>query len=320
MDGFNKEAGVIVIGATNMLENMDDALLRPGRFDKKIAVHPPDLEGRKQILQLYLGKIKYVAKDVNIDLLGKSTMGATGADLANMVNLAAIKAVRGGVGEVTQRLLEESLDDVIMGPERKSMVLSKEGRRATAYHEAGHALVSALYHDKASPVRKITIVPRGQSLGVTIYGQKNERAESSRNKEEMKAMLATALGGRAAEELIYGEGNVSTGASSDFRTAKRTAHAMVTKYGMSDAIGKVFFDKDEELSEETRNLIDREVRKLINEHYDIALNLLKKNKDKLDRITNALLEYETISGDEMLMLMEGKKLTRAKPTLREFKD
>eukprot|EP01103_Thecamoeba_quadrilineata_P015428 TRINITY_DN4877_c0_g1_i1.p1 TRINITY_DN4877_c0_g1~~TRINITY_DN4877_c0_g1_i1.p1 ORF type:complete len:668 (+),score=128.47 TRINITY_DN4877_c0_g1_i1:46-2049(+) len=308
IDGFEQDTKVIVIGATNFPESLDPALTRPGRFDKIVPVPLPDLNGRQQILDLYLKKIK-TGEDVSSLRLARATPGLTGADLFNIVNLSAIKAARLNKSAVDMRLLEEAYDDVTMGVERRSTIIPEDNRRVTAYHEGGHALV-AYYTEGSHPIRKATIIPRGMALG--LVSQMPEKDTFSVSKKQLISQIAVAMGGRAAEEFILGSDDVTTGASSDFQQAKRIATLMVTEYGMSEKVGNIYLKSSDKsfLSDETMKLIDSEIQNLINTQYKYAKQLLKTHEHQLHNLAKALLEYETLTGEEVHCILSGQPIMR----------
>jgi ATP-dependent metalloprotease len=268
MDGFSSSQGLIVIGATNFPEVLDPALVRPGRFDRQVVVPLPDVQGRKEILDLYISKVK-AAEDVDSLVLARGTPGCSGADLANIVNVAAIEAVLRGKTEISMELMEYAKDKVMMGSERKSAFLTEEVRKMTAYHEGGHAIV-AFYTEGAMPIHKATIIPRGQALGMVHMLPENDQYSVSR--KQLLAQLDVSMGGRVAEEMIFGHDNVSTGASSDIQNATRIAKSMVTAYGMSDELGAVDLNSDKEnISPDMKKRIDEEVRKILSVCGSFAL-------------------------------------------------
>ncbi|MDI9407925.1 MAG: ATP-dependent zinc metalloprotease FtsH [Candidatus Pacebacteria bacterium] len=320
MDGFEANESVILIAATNRPDVLDPALLRPGRFDRQVIVSNPDIIGREKIVKVHMRKVP-LAADVNAKVLARGTPGFSGADLANLVNEAALLAARRNKKYVSMTDFEEAKDKVMMGSERRSMVMTDKEKEMTAYHEAGHALVGLhmLHHD---PLHKVTIIPRGRALGVTMSLPERDRYGFSRI--EIESKLAMMFGGRAAEELIYGPENVTTGASDDIRQATNLARRMVTEWGMSDKLGRLRYTDNEEevflghsvtqrknVSDATAKLIDEEVRAIIDTAEKLAKKVLTKNKAQLEAITMALLEYETLSGDEVKTIMSGKKITRA---------
>ena len=319
MDGFESNDGVILVAATNRPDVLDPALLRPGRFDRRVVVGLPDVRGREEILRVHVKKVP-VSDDTNLNVLARGTPGFSGADLANMVNEAALSAARMNRKQVTMFDFEVAKDKVLMGAERKSMLLTDEEKRVTAYHEAGHALVS-FKHVHSDPIHKVTIIPRGMALGVTIF-LPGDRHNYTR--EYLEANLAIAYGGRVAEEIFLNQ--MSTGAGSDIESATDLARRMVCEYGMS-RLGPLTFGKKEEqiflgreiaqhrdFSEETARQIDLEVRRLIDEAYQAAHNIVETNADPMHRIAAALLERETIDAEEVRMLIEGQEL----PPLRSI--
>ncbi len=313
MDGFESNDGVILVAATNRPDVLDPALLRPGRFDRRVVVGLPDVRGREEILRVHVKKVP-VSEDTNLNVLARGTPGFSGADLANMVNEAALNAARVNRKQVVMYDFELAKDKVLMGAERKSMLLTDEEKRVTAYHEAGHALVSFM-REHSDPIHKVTIIPRGMALGVTIY-LPGDRHNYTR--EYLEARLATAYGGRVAEEIFLNQ--MSTGAGSDIEVATDLARRMVCEYGMS-RLGPLTFGKKEEqiflgreiaqhrdFSEETARQIDLEVRRLIDEAYQAAHASVATHADAMHRIAAALLERETIDAEEVKMLIEGKEL------------
>jgi len=307
MDGFQQNDGIIVIGATNFPESLDKALTRPGRFDRHVVVPNPDVEGRRQILESYFRKIPR-AKDVDLKVIARGTPGFSGADLANLVNVAALKASMEKSQSVTMAAMEYAKDKIMMGTERKSAVISEESRKLTAYHEGGHALV-ALHTEGAHPVHKATIVPRGMALGMVM--QLPEKDESSVSYKQLLARLDVCMGGRVAEELIFGDKEVTTGASSDLQQATRLARAMVTKYGYSSKLGKAVHDYDDPgagISTETRQVIEEEVKGILNAAYQRAQAVLRGHEKELHLLAKELLERETLSGQEIRKLLNLKPL------------
>src|SRR5690606_30652897 len=317
MDGFESNEGVILLAATNRPDVLDPALLRPGRFDRQIVVDAPDVKGREGILKVHLRKIP-LADDVDVGTLARGTPGMSGADLANLVNEAALLAARRGRDRVTMQDLEEAKDKVMLGAERKSMVLSEAERRLTAYHEAGHAVVG-LKTPGLDPVHKVTIVPRGRALGVTASLPEEDRHSYSR--DYLQAQLAYLFGGRAAEELIFGPDKITTGAGNDIERATSLARRMVTSFGMSDAVGpmavgdseqEVFLGREivqrRELSEKMAELVDGEIKRLLTEGYDGAMQTLQENREVLEALANALLERETLDREEIELLAAGEPL------------
>ncbi len=325
MDGFESNDGVILVAATNRPDVLDPALLRPGRFDRRVVVGLPDVRGREEILRVHVKKVP-VSEDTNLNVLARGTPGFSGADLANMVNEAALSAARMNRKQVTMYDFELAKDKVLMGAERKSMLLSEEEKRVTAYHEAGHALVS-VKRDHSDPVHKVTIIPRGMALGVTVY-LPDDRHNYTR--EYLETRLATLYGGRVAEEIFLKQ--MSTGAGNDIERATELARSMVCEFGMS-RLGPLTFGKKEEqiflgreiaqhrdFSEETARQIDLEVRRLIDEAYQSAHNLLDANHDAMHRIAAALLERETIDTEELRMLIEGQELPPMRSSLASPSD
>ncbi len=313
MDGFEANEGIIIIAATNRPDVLDPALLRPGRFDRQVVVPRPDIEGREKILSVHMKKIP-LAPDVDARVIARGTPGFSGADLANLVNEAALMAARKGKRLVAMAEFEDAKDKVMMGSERKSMVMTEDEKRMTAYHEAGHAIVSV--HEAASdPIHKATIIPRGRALGMVM--RLPERDNYSYHRDKMYANLSVSMGGRVAEELIFGYDKVSSGASSDIQYATGLARDMVTRWGMSDVLGPLqYAEADEEvflgysmnrsrqMSNETAVLIDQEIKRIVEGGHTRAKQLLTKHKKQLHALAEALLEYETLSGDEIKALLE----------------
>ncbi|KAG2436521.1 hypothetical protein HYH02_011459 [Chlamydomonas schloesseri] len=301
LDGFKATEGIIVVAATNFAEVLDKALVRPGRFDRHIVVPNPDVEGRKSILETHMAKIPKSA-DLDLAVIARATPGFSGADLANVVNVAALHAAKSGLKEVGMRSMEYARDRIIMGAERKSAAISEKSRRLTAYHEGGHALV-ALLTDGADPVHKATIVPRGMALG--MVSQLPEEDATSMSRRQMMARLDVCMGGRVAEELIFGQDDVTTGASSDLRMATQLARAMVTKYGMSDKLGQVALDYEDghAMSSETRAAVEEEVRKLVQGAYDRAKAVLQHHEPQLHKLAAELLDKETLSGEQIRAML-----------------
>ena len=310
MDGFASNEGIIIIAATNRPDVLDPALLRPGRFDRQIVVDKPDVRGREAILKVHT-KGKPIADDVNLDVLARRTPGFTGADLSNLVNEAALLAARRDKKKIYMAEMEEAIERVLAGPERKSHVMTEEEKRLTAYHEGGHTLVGLLL-EHADPVHKVTIIPRGRAGGYMLSLPKEDR--SYRTRSELFDRIKVALGGRVAEEVVLGE--ISTGASSDIQQATQIIRSMIMQYGMSDTIGpiaygeenhQVFlgrdFNRDRNYSEEVAGEIDREVRRYIEEAYEACRVIITENREKLDLIANALLERETLNASELEELM-----------------
>jgi len=298
MDGFEENNGVIVVAATNMAERLDPALVRAGRFDRKIKVELPDKKTRKEIINLYLkNRGDESVVDSAVDTLVSNLAGATGADLANIVNLAGIDAVKQGVKKISLEHLMEAKETVIMGRARPSLTLSEQSKRITAYHEGGHAIVG-LYTKGANQVHKATLLPRGDALGMVWHGPSDEYSQT---KESLLANLDVAMGGRAAEEMIFGLQNVTTGAASDFNQATNMATQMVCQYGMSPTVGKVFYRPEdvEKLSPDLQNLINKETRRLLDESYQRANAILNARSGQLEALAQALLERETMTVEEI---------------------
>ena len=317
MDGFSTEETIIVIAATNRPEILDKALMRPGRFDRQVVVDKPDIKGREAILHVHI-KGKKLGKDVDLHTLAKKTPGFVGADLANLLNEAAILAARQHRDIIMMEDLEEASEKVSIGPARKSRVTVEKEKHIVAYHEVGHAMIQTFYKDTVDPVHKVTIVPRGMAaLGYTMSLPTEDRY--LRSKKEYLADIRGLLGGRAAEEVVFGD--ITTGASNDIERATGIAHAMVTKLGMSDRFGPILLDATKEgdmfqnkiYGEETAKSIDEEIRKMINDAYDEVKTTLRDNYDLLDKISKSLLERETITGEELNILMDGGELEPLKP-------
>ncbi|MBI4410757.1 MAG: ATP-dependent metallopeptidase FtsH/Yme1/Tma family protein [Gemmatimonadetes bacterium] len=324
MDGFESNEGVILLAATNRPDVLDPALLRPGRFDRQIVVDMPDVKGREAILHVHLRKIP-LADNVNVESLAKGTPGMSGADLANLVNEGALLAARRDRDRVANQDLEDAKDKVLLGAERKSMVLSEAERRLTAFHEAGHAVV-ALRLPGLDPVHKITIVPRGRALGLTASLPEEDR--HSYSKDYLLAQLAMLFGGRAAEELVFGPEKITTGAGNDIERATILARRMVTQFGMSETIGplavgdaehEVFLGRElvqrRELSDRTAELVDNEVKRMVDEAYGRALHTLESNRPLLERIADSLLERETLDREDVELLAAGRELPPLKPEI-----
>ncbi|GAL10603.1 cell division protein FtsH [Vibrio astriarenae] len=315
MDGFEGNEGIIVIAATNRPDVLDPALLRPGRFDRQVVVGLPDVRGREQILKVHMRKVP-LAGDVEPSLIARGTPGFSGADLANLVNEAALFAARGNKRNVSMVEFELAKDKIMMGAERRSMVMSEDTKESTAYHEAGHAIVGRLVpeHD---PVYKVSIIPRGRALGVTMYLPEQDRVSMSR--QHLESMISSLYGGRLAEELIYGVDKVSTGASNDIERATDIARKMVTQWGFSEKLGPLLYAEEEgevflgrsvtqtkHMSDDTAKLIDDEVRQIIDRNYDRAKKILEENMDIMHRMKDALMKYETIDAGQIDDLMERK--------------
>ncbi len=313
MDGFETNLGVIVIAATNRPDILDPALLRPGRFDRQVYVTLPDVRGREQILNVHMRKVP-IGQDIRADILARGTPGFSGADLANLVNEAALFAARRSARVVEMVDFEKAKDKIMMGPERKSMVMPEEERRNTAYHEAGHALVARL-QPKTDPVHKVTIIPRGRALGVTMQLPEGDRY--SLDKERMLSTIAVLFGGRIAEEVFMHQ--MTTGASNDFERATSIARDMVTRYGMTDELGPMVYAENEgevflgrsitkqvNVSEETMQKVDKQIRRIIDEQYTVARKLIEDNQDKMHAMASALLEWETLDSDQLDDIMAGR--------------
>ncbi|XP_058100352.1 ATP-dependent zinc metalloprotease FTSH 11, chloroplastic/mitochondrial [Magnolia sinica] len=297
MDGFEQNEGIILMAATNLPDILDPALTRPGRFDRHIVVPNPDVRGRQEILELYL-QDKPLEDDIDVKAIARGTPGFNGADLANLVNIAAIKAAVEGVEKLTAAQLEFAKDRIIMGTERKTMFISEESKKLTAYHESGHAIV-AFNTDGAHPIHKATIMPRGSALGMVTQLPSND--ETSVSKKQLLARLDVCMGGRVAEELVFGQEHVTTGASSDLHQATELAQYMVSTCGMSDAIGPVYIK--ERPGTEMQSRIDAEVMRLLREAYDRVKGLLKKHENALHALANALLEYETLNAEDIKQIL-----------------
>jgi cell division protease FtsH len=314
MDGFGTDTHVIILAATNRPDILDPALMRPGRFDRRVVIDRPDVRGREAIFKVHI-RGKPIASNVDMPILAKATPGFVGADIENTVNEAALLAARRNKKSIGMSEFQEAIERVQLGPERKSRIMSQGEREITAYHEAGHAIVSH-FLPHARPIRKVTIIPRGMAGGVTWYLEEDNFFGS---RSEFKSRIAGALGGRVAEEIIYGE--ITTGASSDLQYVTRLSRAMVTQYGMSDELGpRVYGEKQElvflgrEISEQRdysdaiAEKIDQEVRQIIDTEYERARQVLKERRDKLDLVAKTLLERETLEADEFIALIEGKEL------------
>jgi cell division protease FtsH len=312
MDGFEGNEGIIVIAATNRPDVLDPALLRPGRFDRQVVVPLPDLRGREQILKVHMRKVP-VSSDVEPLTIARGTPGFSGADLANLVNEAALFAARENTREVQMVHFERAKDKIMMGAERRSMIMSDDEKKLTAYHEAGHAIVGLSVPDH-DPVHKVTIIPRGRALGVTW--QLPEHDNETYSKDYLLDRLAILFGGRVAEELFLNL--ISTGASDDFNKATQTARAMVARFGMTDALGPMVYVDDENdatpfgrgftrtISEATQQKVDAEIRRVLDEQYNLAKRLLDENRDKVEAMTAALMEWETIDADQINDIMAGR--------------
>jgi len=319
MDGFESNEGVILIAATNRPDVLDPALLRPGRFDRQVVVPNPDVNGREKILSVHMKKVP-LAADVNPKTIARGTPGFSGADLANLVNEAALLAARNGKRVVGHAEFEAAKDKVLMGVERKSLVMSDEEKRMTAYHEAGHALL-ALSMPECDPVHKATIIPRGRALGLVMSLPEGDRY--SKHKSKLLQELAMAMGGRAAEEVVFGPDRVSNGAAGDIKMATDQARRMVTEWGMSDRLGMIAYGENSQevflghsvtqsknISEATAQAIDSEIKRIIDEAYATAVRVVTERREQLDAIAKALLEFETLSGDEIRGLLAGEPIVR----------
>ncbi|MES1167196.1 MAG: AAA family ATPase, partial [Pseudomonadota bacterium] len=321
MDGFETGSGVIVIAATNRPDVLDPALLRPGRFDRQVVVPLPDIRGREQIIMVHMRKVP-VAPDVRPDILARGTPGFSGADLANLVNEAALFAARASKRLVDMDDFERAKDKIMMGAERKSMVMPEHERKNTAYHESGHALVARLL-PRTDPVHKVTIIPRGRALGVTMQLPQEDRY--SMDREQILQNISVLFGGRIAEEVFMKQ--MTTGASNDFERATEMARRMVTQWGMSDQLGPMVYGENEgevflgrsitthkNVSEATMQSVDREIRRIIDEQYALARKLIEDNREKVEAMAKALLEWETIDADQVNDIMEGRPPRPPKPT------
>ncbi len=319
MDGFEANEGIILIAATNRPDVLDPALLRPGRFDRQVVVPNPDVVGREQILKVHARKIP-IAPDVNLKVIARGTPGFSGADLANLCNESALMAARRNKRMVTMSDFEDAKDKVMMGAERRSLVMTEEEKMLTAYHEGGHAIV-ALSVPATDPVHKATIIPRGRALGMVM--QLPERDKLSMSYEQMTSRLAIMMGGRVAEELVFGHDKVTSGAASDIEQATRLAKMMVTRWGFSEELGQVAYGDNQDevflgmsmgrtqsVSEATAQTIDKEVRRLVDEGYTEATRILSEKREELENLARGLLEYETLSGDEIIDLLDGKPPVR----------
>ena len=317
MDGFETNSGIIVIAATNRPDVLDPALLRPGRFDRQIIVSNPDISGREAILKVHVKKVP-LAPDVDLAVIARGTPGFSGADLANLINEAALLAARRNKTMVTMRDIEDAKDKVMMGSERRSLVMDDKEKMMTAYHEAGHAICS-LHLPESDPLHKVTIIPRGRALGVTM--QLPEKDKYSQSMTYLTSRLSILFGGRIAEEMILGKENVSTGASNDIQVATNIARKMVTEWGMSDTMGPIAYEEPEgqvflgysiskrkNMADSTALMVDKEIRRIIDEAYKKTEKLLKEHKNELDILAKGLVEYETLSGEEIAKLLEGKKI------------
>src|SRR5262244_3848354 len=331
MDGFEANEGVILIAATNRPDVLDPALLRPGRFDRQVVVPNPDVVGREKILKVHMRKVP-LASDVDAKVIARGTPGFSGADLANLVNEAALMAARKGRRSVAMSEFEQAKDKVMMGAERRSMVMTEDEKKLTAYHEGGHALCM-LYAEGHEPLHKVTIIPRGRALGITMFLP--ERDKYSQSKTELKAMMASLFGGRIAEELIFGSEKVTTGAADDIRRATNLARRMVTEFGFSDKLGPLRYSENEEevflghsvtqrknVSDATAKVIDDEIRRIVEEGEHTARGILTARLDELHALAKGLLEYETLSADEIRRIIKGERIVRestASPSTDEIR-
>lgn len=320
MDGFDDNQSVILIAATNRPDVLDPALLRPGRFDRQVTVSHPDIKGREEILKVHVKKVP-LAKDVNLTTVARGTPGFSGADLANLVNEAALLAARKNKRKVTLKDFDEAKDKVLMGAERKSMAMDDREKMNTAYHEAGHAICS-LYTEGSDPIHKATIIPRGRALG--MVQQLPEKDRYSITRQQMMSRLIVAMGGRVAEEMKFGYNAVTSGASGDIQMATNLARSMVTEWGMSDALGPVLYaensgevflgksvTQNQNMSEETARLVDAEIKRLVTEGYEGAKKLLKEKEKEWTMLAEALIEYETLTGDEIKQVIAGEKIDKS---------
>ncbi len=316
MDGFDGNEGVIVIAATNRPDVLDPALLRPGRFDRQVVVPLPDVRGREQILKVHLKKVP-MSDDLNAKIIARGTPGFSGADLANLVNEAALFAARANERNVSMEDMEKAKDKIMMGAERRSLVMSEDEKKLTAFHEAGHAIVGLTVpsHD---PVYKVSIIPRGRALGVTMFLPEEDKYSASR--ERLESQISSLFGGRIAEELIYGADAVTTGAQNDIERATAISRNMVTRWGLSERLGPLSYGEDEgevflghsvtrhkNISDETAHTIDEEIRAVIDRNYDRAAKILRDNQDKLHGMADALMKYETIDSEQIEEIMEGRE-------------
>ncbi len=318
MDGFEANEGVILIAATNRPDVLDPALLRPGRFDRQVTVPNPDVGGREKILHVHARKVP-LAPNVDMKIIARGTPGFSGADLANLVNEAALTAARLGKRLVTMEDFETSKDKIMMGAERRSMVMTEDEKKLTAYHEAGHAIVG-LNVPQHDPIHKATIIPRGRALGLVLSLPERDHLSVSKTKYQSK--IAMAMGGKVAEEIIFGEENVTSGAASDIQQVSKIARAMVTQFGMSEKLGNIDYANEQQsflgpyqggspISPETQELIDAEVRRIVDQGYETARRILTEKRDDLERLAQGLLEYETLTGGEIAKVLRGEPLDRS---------
>ncbi len=319
MDGFEANEGIILIAATNRPDVLDPALLRPGRFDRQITVPNPDVIGRERILRVHVRKVP-LSPDVDLKTVARGTPGFSGADLMNLVNESALLAARRGKRIVTRVEFEDSRDKILMGAERRTLMMTEDEKKLTAYHEAGHALVS-LNMKGSIPIHKATIIPRGRALG--MVQSLPERDQISQSFEELTALLAMSMGGRVAEEIVFGKEKVTSGAAGDIQQVTKIARAMVTRLGFSEKLGTVMYGENQEevflgysmgrqqnISEATAETIDAEVRRLVQQGFDTAMRILTAEREKLEVLAGGLMEYETLSGDEIIGLLNGKTPVR----------
>ncbi|MEM8632728.1 MAG: AAA family ATPase, partial [Pseudomonadota bacterium] len=317
MDGFEANEGIIIVAATNRPDVLDPALLRPGRFDRQVQVPNPDIKGREKILGVHARKVP-LGPDVDLRIIARGTPGFSGADLANLVNEAALMAARVGRRFVTMEDFENAKDKVMMGSERRSMVMTEDEKKLTAYHEAGHAIVG-LNVPQHDPIHKATIIPRGRALGLVL--SLPERDQLSVTYTKYKSKIAMAMGGKVAEELIFGKDNVTSGAASDIQQVTKIARAMVTQFGFSDELGNIDYANEQQSylgtyntpssnSPETQEKIDAEVRSIVDEGYETAKRILMEKDDDLHRLAQGLLEYETLTGSEITKVISGDPLNR----------
>ncbi len=317
MDGFDANENVILIAATNRPDVLDPALLRPGRFDRQVTVANPDIKGREEILKVHVRKVP-LAKDVNLSVIARGTPGFSGADLANLVNEAALLAARKNKRKVTSHDFDDAKDKVLMGNERKSMAMDEKEKKLTAYHEAGHA-ICGLFTPGADPIHKATIIPRGRALGMVQYLPEKDRYSFTR--QQMLARLISLMGGRVAEELKFGHEEVTSGASSDIAAATNLARSMVTEWGMSDKLGPVLYaensgevflgksvTQNKNMSEDTARLVDAEIKALVTEGHEKALKLLQEKSEEWERLAQALMEYETLTGEDIDKVIKGEPI------------
>ncbi|MCC6008510.1 MAG: ATP-dependent zinc metalloprotease FtsH, partial [Rhodobacteraceae bacterium] len=317
MDGFEANEGVIIVAATNRPDVLDPALLRPGRFDRQVQVPNPDIKGRERILGVHARKVP-LGPDVDLRIIARGSPGFSGADLANLVNESALMAARAGRRFVTMEDFENAKDKVMMGAERRSMVMNEEEKKLTAFHEAGHGIVG-LNVPQHDPIHKATIIPRGRALGLVM--SLPERDQLSVTYTKYTSKIAMAMGGKVAEELVFGKENVTSGAASDIQQVTRIARAMVTQFGFSDELGHIDYANEQQsylgaysgpsnVSPETQKTIDMEVRKIVDEGYETAKRILTEKRDDLERLAQGLLEYETLTGDEIRRVIAGEPLNR----------